>query len=533
LTLYVAPYGQLETDLLDPTSALYHFDPALVLFVPSLAQLRQEFYALPPAEKPGYSRQWIDRFQQLCRPLLTGSDAHLLLPTFPLIDDGVFGHLAAHTRLALPNQLRRLTLGLMDLAESQPRLHLFDLAARVAQQGLDHWQDQRLHLNADVPYRLDAEAQFAWELVAWMAVWQGDFHKAIILDLDGVLWGGIIGEDGLTGIQLGESGVGKAYVEWQQWLRQLRERGILLAVCSKNDPATAWEPFDAHPHMVLRRADIALFVANWDNKADNLRQLQQQLALSWDSLVFLDDSPAERALIRRELPEVTVPELPADPAQYLAYLQSLNLFDTRSHVPQDRLRTAQYQAQSERQVAAAQVTDLDAFLRSLDLRGRIVPLPPDDLPRLAQLTQRSNQFNLTTLRYTAADLDAIRQDPAYLSYAASLRDRFGPHGWIGLLIAHRESQTDLLIQHWCMSCRVLRRGVPHWLLHHVGTQARRLGYQRLIGRYLPTTKNALVADLYPRLGFTRLDEQHWTLALDEVLAWPHHIQEDQDQEETH
>lgn len=513
LALYQAPYDQVEAQLLDPQSGLYAFAPQYVLLIPSEARLRARYYQSSPADWPTFFTRWLARLEGWTQALARHSQAELLLPTFPLTDDGAYGHYAAQTPQAWSQQVRRLNLGLLDRAEAAPRLHLYDLAVQVAREGWDTWQDRRLHLTADIPYRLDAEARFAYGLIHWLRHLAGRLHKVVVLDLDGLLWGGVIGEDGLPGIELGPQGMGLAFRELQQWLRHLRQRGILLAVCSKNDEATAWEPFDAHPHMRLRRADIACFVANWHNKADNLRHIQQQLGLGFDSMIFLDDSPAERALIRQELPAVTVPELPADPAQHLPFLQAQGLFEGQQLSAQDQQRTAQYQADQQRRAEADHHTDLAAFLDSLAMQGEVVPLVSADLTRLAQLSQRSNQFNLRTVRYQVADLQAIAADPDFLAFGASLSDRFGPHGLISLLVARRVSPTTLFLENWCVSCRVLARGVEGWLLNHLAQQARSRGYQRLVGEYVPTARNALVADLYPTLGFQRQPDGRFALDL--------------------
>ena len=328
----------------------------------------------------------------------------------------------------------------------------------------------------------------------------GKNKKGLVLDLDNTLWGGVIGDDGIDGIQLGELGDGPAFAALQHWLLELKRRGILLAVCSKNNDDTAREPFEKHPEMVLRLDDFAAFVANWENKAQNIQQIQKTLNIGMDSFVFLDDNPFERNLVREMLPDVTVPELPEDPAEVPAYLESLHLFEAVSFSEEDAARTAQYQAEASRTAAQAKFQSYDEYLKALDMKGEILPFDSFHFPRIAQLTQRSNQFNLRTQRYSESDVAAMAHDPDYFTRYMTLADRFGEHGLISVVICKKIADDTLFIDTWLMSCRVLRRGVEECLFDAIVKMTADAGFRYLRAEYLPTAKNKMVEHFYETMG---------------------------------
>jgi FkbH-like protein len=334
----------------------------------------------------------------------------------------------------------------------------------------------------------------------------------VALDLDNTLWGGIIGDDGLDGIELGELGDGEAYVAFQRWLKELSARGILLAVCSKNDEAKAREPFRKHPDMVLRETDLACFIANWNNKADNLRLLAKRLNIGLDSVVFLDDSPFERNLVREMLPEVCVPEMPEGPAEFVPYLESLNLFEAVQFSAEDRHRTELYRANLLREEDQARFTDVSEYLASLEMAAAFERFDEAHLPRIAQLVLRTNQFNLTTIRHSAAELAQFAEAPDCFPFYVTLADRFGDNGLVSVVIGKRAGDA-LEIVSWLMSCRVISRRLEEFVRDRLVEVARAAGFSRLLGRYVPTKKNEIVANHYEKLGFRRAaaDESAWEL----------------------
>ncbi|MCC7050399.1 MAG: HAD-IIIC family phosphatase, partial [Bacteroidia bacterium] len=336
----------------------------------------------------------------------------------------------------------------------------------------------------------------------------GKIKKCLILDLDNTLWGGIIGDDGLDGIQIGNLGVGEAYTQLQRWAKQLKERGIILTVCSKNNEETAKEPFEKHPDMVLKLNDIAVFVANWNNKADNIRHIQSVLNIGFDSMVFLDDNPAERKIVSDNVPDITVPELPEDPALYVDYLQQLNLFETASLTEEDTDRTKQYQEEAKRTEFKHSFVNEQDFLKSLQMICKVNAFTSFEVPRIAQLTQRSNQFNLRTIRYNEEEVSALSKNPNYITFSFKLSDTFGDYGLVSVIILELTEQKNIFINTWLMSCRVLKRELEQLVLNTVVKAAQQKGVTKIIGEYIPTSKNSMVQEHYTKLGFSKTEKEN-------------------------
>ena len=312
-------------------------------------------------------------------------------------------------------------------------------------------------------------------------------------------------------------------------LKQLRDRGIVLAVCSKNDEANAREPFLKHPDMVLRLEDIAVFAANWEDKASNIRRIKSIIDIDYGAMVFLDDNPAERALVRESFPTMTVPELPEDPSEYVSYLAGLNLFETASYMAQDAQRTGEYQVEAKRHAEREKFVDLGDFLRSLEMRALVRPFLPFNFPRVAQLTQRSNQFNLRAVRYTEKQVESLANSATHVTLAFELKDRFGDNGLISVVILEIQDGA-LFIDTWLMSCRVLGRGVEQLVLNTIVEKARGLGVRRVRGEYLPTAKNGMVKDHYAKLGFSREHDNVWVLDVSNYVDVPVHIEKSEVEE---
>jgi FkbH-like protein len=351
--------------------------------------------------------------------------------------------------------------------------------------------------------------EFAREAAHLIASLKRAPKKVLVLDLDNTLWGGVVADDGLEGIELGDTSPrGEAFKAFQKYIASLKQRGVLLAVCSKNDLTKAAEPFEKHPEMVLRMEDIVSFKANWEPKSENIRRMAAELNLGLDSFVFVDDNPAEIEIVRQFAPEVTTILLGPDPSEYVARLQDCRLFEPRSITAEDVERTSQYRSEAQRKALEASVTDMDAYLESLAMEAVISEFTPVDVPRLSQLINKSNQFNLTTHRRSEADVLAVMNHPHSIGFSVRLKDRFGDHGLISIIIGERAGDI-MKIDTWLMSCRVLKRQVEEEALNELARLAKRKGCVRLDGVYLPTAKNEMVRDFYLRMGFalTRENEQ--------------------------
>jgi FkbH-like protein len=510
--IYEADYNQIDLQIFDAGSELYEFNPDFIFINKSSERLLKEFYKKNSFEQGQLAVQTEALFRSYFEQLNSKLKAKVIINTFPEINDAVFGNFAAKVNSSFTYQLRKTNVQLMDLAQQYKNVFVCDIAALQNTLGYNFTFDPKMYVNGDMVYNIDFLPYIAKSITDIVQAVSGTFKKCVVLDLDNTLWGGIIGDDGMEGIQLGDLKLGKAYNDLQLWLKQLKNRGIILAVCSKNTHEIAQEPFDSHPDMVLRMADIAVFVANWETKVDNIRYIQSVLNIGMDSIVFLDDNPFERNMVREAIPELTIPELPEDPAEYLTYLRSLNLFETASFTEEDAERTRQYQEEAQRNILQKSFYNEADFLAGLEMEADVQAFNDFTIPRVAQLTQRSNQFNLRTIRYTESDIKDIIASPEYYTLSLGLKDKFGNHGLIGVIILKKMDENTLFVDTWIMSCRVLKRGMEQFTMNTIAELAKSNGYSKVIGEYLPTKKNGIVKDHYSNLGFASEGDK-WVMDL--------------------
>ena len=410
---------------------------------------------------------------------------------------------------------------------------LVDAARASERDGLDAWFDVKRWLQAKFEIAPQAAPLYGDLVARIIAAQRGLSRKCLVLDLDNTLWGGVVGDDGLEGIVLGEgSAAGEAHLALQRYAKHLSERGIILAVCSKNEPEIAEAVFHEHPEMVLKRSDIAVFVANWNDKAANLETIAKQLNIGVDSLVFVDDNPVERARIRESLPVVAVPELPDDAAQYVRCLADAGYFEAIAFTDEDRLRAGQYAANASREEFQGSAQSLDDFLRGLEMSVEIGAFAPVDLPRVAQLINKTNQFNLTTRRHPIEAVEGFAEADECVTLQFRLVDRFGDNGIVSTMILRpsTEAPDTLEIDTWVMSCRVFGRQLEFEAMNAAVAAARRRGVRTLRAEYIPTAKNGIVRELYATLGFTRAPDPpsgagttRWLLDLDDYVTHETHI----------
>ena len=512
INVYNADFDQVDRQILDLSSELYKFQPDIILIFEAGHKLLQKFNKTEAGIRTAFAENQISRIRHLVDTLQNNLKTKVIYFNYAEEDDRVFGNFANKVPSSFIFQQRKINYLLAEHAATRASLYIFDMSTIQGKMGRELLFSPAIYTTSEMVLSIDALPVVAESVVQMIAAFQGKFKKCLILDLDNLVWGGVIGDDGLDNIQIGTLGIGKAFTEFQYWVKKLRQRGIIVCVCSKNTDSVAKEPFEKHPDMVLRLKDIAVFVANWDNKADNINRIQQILNIGFDSMVFLDDNPFERNMVRQNIPDITVPELPEDPAEYLEYLYTLNLFETASYSSEDANRTEKYQKESERVVAQASFANENDFLKSLHMLSDVKSFNSFSIPRVAQLSQRSNQFNLRTVRYTEEDIKRIAASEHYITFSFTLEDKFGDNGLICAIILEEQQPKALFIDTWLMSCRVLKRGMENFVLNTIVDYARAKGYQTIVGEYLPTVKNALAKDLYANLGFTQ-DCACWRLEI--------------------
>ena len=498
---YLAEYGVLQQEIRDPESQLYRLKPRFVLLTPSLDSIGH-------LAKPGGSREAAkqviariaDEWLELWGLLHARLDCQIVHDTFVQPAWQALGNHELQDPTSLGGMIRRLNLELADRAPSYVSVHDTDyLASNV---GRLEWSDPRFFYIAKLPCAPPNQVDYAHSVASLIGASLGLSKKCLVLDLDNTLWGGVVGDLGMQSLKLGQGDPeSEAFTEFQHYLKRLRERGVLLAVCSANEEKIAKQAFEQHPGMVLSLGDISCFVANWGSKATNLNLISKRLELNLDSFVFVDDDPAQRALIRQQLPQVEVPEMPEDASDYIRALDRHRYFQLATYGKEDLERTESYRANQKREEFRETAESVDQFLESLLMRSRVVPIGPMELERSAQLINRSNQFNLTTRRRTVSELESLLRDPSWLSLVVQLSDRFGDNGLISVLLAKQQG-SKLSIDSWVMSCRVLRRRVEVHLWNCLVREARRRGVETIEAAYIPTPKNGLVEQHYSRLGLS-------------------------------
>jgi FkbH-like protein len=513
LQIWEADFNQVERQVYDPSSELYQFDPEIVILFQSSHKLLGKYNKLKPDQHSSLASNELQSIENIFATLTNGSKRKIIYYNYSEIDDAVFGNYANKTGSSFLFQLRKLNYELMNFAVNNTSFFLCDISSVQNQLGKANFFQSSVYINTEMVLSIEAVPYIADRTIDLICALNGKVKKCVVLDLDNTTWGGIIGDDGLENIQIGSLGIGKAFSEFQYWIKKLKNRGIIVAVCSKNTESVAKEPFEKHPDMVLHLEDIAVFVANWENKVDNIRYIQCILNIGFDSMVFLDDNPFERNMVRENIPGITVPELPEDPADYLEYLYSLNLFETISYTHEDLERTKLYQVEAQRNITQKSFTNEDDFLKSLDMLSLVEQFNKFNTPRVAQLSQRSNQFNLRTVRYAESDIEMISQSKDYFTFAFTLEDKWGDNGLICVIILKKEDDQTLFIDTWFMSCRVLKRGMENFVLNTIVDLASENKYKYLKGEYLPTAKNEMVKNHYPDLGFKE-QNNFWILDVD-------------------
>jgi FkbH-like protein len=422
--------------------------------------------------------------------------------------------------LGLPGSPRFLTdefnRSLVQRARQDSRLVL-DVNALANLVGHSAWSAGRYWYAAKYPFATTMIPLYADNVMRIIAAQMGRSRRVLVLDLDNTLWGGIVGDDGIEGLALGSgSALGEAHSALQRMALSLKERGIILCVSSKNDEAIALDAFRNHPEMILKEDDIVAFRVNWEDKAANIKAIADAIDLGLDSFVFLDDNPAERKRVRDALPSVAVPELPEDPSEWLGVFQAAGYFEQSGFSKEDQQRAGFYKANALRAARLERIGDHDEYLRSLSMTLSIAPFDGAGRKRIAQLISKSNQFNVTTRRYSETEIEAMQSNSEVLTLQARLEDIFGDNGMISAVIC-RQTGRIWEVDTWIMSCRVLGRRVEETILQYLVEQARVRGISEIIGRYIPTAKNGLVRDHFSKLGFVQTGSQNgettWQLAI--------------------
>lgn len=516
---FSSAYNTFAREMLEPDSETAAFAPDVAVLVNTPANQPCWPAAGDDGDRvKGLVDEVCEYWLGLCASLHDNTGCEVILNNFHPLTTRPLGNFGTKLPWERNNFLRRVNLELGDRAP--PFVHINDVDGLAARYGLGQWFDPRYWFHAKQPVSFDCLVPYVKNTARIIGALFGRTAKCLVLDLDNTLWGGVVGDDGVEGIAIGEGdAVGEAYKAFQEHIRSLEQRGLMLAVCSKNEEANAIAPFRERPEMVLRYEDFVAFKANWTVKTQNLQEIAAELNIGLDSLVFVDDNPAERELVRQTLPMVKVVELSEDPADYPRLLDESGWFEITALSDEDRQRTRQYKENVKRERLKGSVTDYAAYLESLEQKAVVRPFEAKHLDRITQLINKTNQFNLTTRRMGRSEVESLMGDPNSLTAYVRLADRFGDNGLISVFCGRRDGD-EMWIDEWLMSCRVFNRGVEQLLCNYVVDASRELGVSALRGVYIPTERNGLVREHYKNLAFSLLHEgddgsSHWRLELDD------------------
>jgi FkbH-like protein len=512
--IYEAGFDTIQLEAHNPASGLYGFGPQIIVILQSIMKLRDRYYNCA-ATRNEFCATEAAEIERTWQTLQSHTPVPIIQSTFVLPYDRAHGHFGSKVPGDLAGQVTDLNRDIGRRAERHSSVFVCDIDYIAAWVGRRNFLDERLWALAKSLCALDLLPEVAQNIVDISLASTGKGIKCVVLDLDNTVWGGVVGDDGLEGIGLGDLDEGGAFRFFQLFMRELWKRGVLLAVCSKNNEETARRVFREHPDMILKEEHIAVFVANWEDKATNIARIRQTLNIGYDAMVFLDDNPFERNLVRQLIPEILVPDLPEDPGLYVRAVCELNLFESAGQSALDAQRTTMYQVQEKRAAELQRVGDLNSYLRSLETNVVFTRFVPQNLGRIAQLIQRSNQFNLTTRRYAESQCEAMmRDDTQFFPFSITVRDRFGDFGLVAVVIL-KNLADEVEIDTFLMSCRVLQRGVEQYAMNKVFEYARQGNFRAVRGRYLPTAKNSMVQGFFEQFGFETHaaagEGAHWCL----------------------
>jgi FkbH-like protein len=505
-SFYESGYNCYSEDVLFENPNLWNFKPDIV-FIHTTWRNVSEFPELmeSEAEVQNRVRHEMTRFESVWNKIDKELGALIIQNNFDLPGLRPLGNLEASELFGRVNFLLRLNAEFANYARNHSRFLINDIHYLSAQVGLAEWFGHTYWYNFHMALSPKGTVALAHNAAGIIKSIYGKSKKCLVLDLDNTLWGGIVGDDGVQNLILGrDHPVGEAFLDFQRYVKDLQRRGVILAVCSKNDPENAKDGF-SHPDSLLKVEDFSAFKANWNPKPENIREIAAELNIGLDSIVFVDDNPAERALVADQLPEVAVPEVGADVSRFAVALEHERYFEVDKVVQDDINRSAYYSSNAQRDVLQARFRNYGEFLASLEMTAEISAFSPVYLERITQLINKTNQFNLTTRRFTIAEVETATQDPAFITLYGRLADRFGDNGLVSVLIGRVVDET-VELDIWLMSCRVLNREMEFAMFDALVEQCQARGIRKIVGVYIPSKKNSMVVGHYAGLGFTRQSE---------------------------
>jgi FkbH-like protein len=532
--VYVGPFNQYAQEILNSESKLYKYNPQMIFLCIQLETLVDSMFLvnfpkMTLQEKESEINRVYDHITSLLESLMQRTNALLILSNFVIPSFSPFGILDNKQELGYKKFYKVINDKLEHFAKEKVQLFIYDLNTVASDFGKDHYINYPMYYRGSFLFADQFLQPVSYEILGYIKALKGKNRKALVLDLDNTLWGGVIGEEGINGIKLNMSYPGNDFVDFQKIIMSLHNRGIILAVNSKNDASYALEVFQKHPFMLIKEKNLGAYKINWLDKATNIINLAKELDIGIDSLVFLDDNPVERERVRTSAPEVLTVDLPNVSALYKKTLEKLNDFNSLTLTNEDLHRGEMYYARRKRQDLETTVQSMDEFIKSLELQVIIKKVDSFSLPRVTSLINKTNQFNLTTKRYTEIEVQKMSSDSTITMYTLQVKDKYGDEGLVGVAIT-KINESELIIDNILMSCRVIGRKVETTFLTKILIDAKEKGVTLVKGTYIPTKKNGLVKDFFSNHHFSKNADLKdggsiWSLNTDQIeLQYPNFIQ---------
>ncbi len=520
---YVSGYNQYNQEILNQESNLYKFSPDITFLLIDtrniLGELFHHPHSISASERKNFVEKKLKEIQNLAYAFVGRTKSKLIIANFNIPTYSSHGIFETKTEYGFHKMIEDLNRELISSFANYDSVYIYDFNGFVSRHGEDNIFDYRQFLFGDMKISLDYIPYLANDLMGYVIGYLGLSKKCIVLDLDNTLWGGIVGEDGFNGIRLGPEPPGNAYLEFQRVLLSLYQRGIILAINSKNNYDDALKVIKEHPYMILREEHFVSMRINWNDKVSNMKEIANELNIGADSMVFFDDDPVNREYMRLNIPQVLTVDLPQDPSQYAQTIKKMNEFSVLNITSEDAQRGKMYLEQRKRSDLEQSAPDLESFLKHLDLKVLIKNANEFTIPRISQLTLKTNQFNLTTKRYQESDIKKFSEDDKYIVGCVQVEDKFGDSGITGVFIVRKETPKEWLIDTFLLSCRVMGREVEKGMLGHIITKAKENGVEQIKAQFVPSQKNKPIEDFLPNCGFQK-DGKYWIYSLKSQFTIP-------------
>tara|TARA_Y100000741_G_scaffold159237_1_gene120311 strand:+ start:1282 stop:3027 length:1746 start_codon:yes stop_codon:yes gene_type:complete len=522
---YISGYNQYNQELLNPESDYYKFCPDITFLILDIRNFLGDnfhnFHILSDDAKKEFAKEKINHLENIIQNFEKNSNSKLVITNFNIPSYSPNGIIESKIKFGLHEMIEKINNSLRDISKTHNSIYVYDFNQFVSKHGEKNIFDYRQFHLGDIQITFNFMPYFGYELMSYIKSITGTNRKCIVLDLDNTLWGGVVGEDGFDGIELGQTANGKAFVDFQKELLSLWQQGIILAINSKNNFDDAMKVIHEHPEMILREKNFANIQINWNDKAQNLLQISDEINIGLNSIVFFDDDKLNQTRIKQEFPEVLTIELPEDPSEFSPLLKELNDFNVLQRTDEDTKRGQMYTEQRKRKELEKSVSNLDDFLKELDIKVKMKKSNEFLIPRISQLTLKTNQFNLTTRRYQEEEIKNFSSNTKFIVGCAQVLDKFGDNGITGVYIIKKNNKS-WLIDTFLLSCRIMGRGVENAILSQILLDAQKNGIDEIQAEFIPTQKNQPAENFLSDFGFKKQDEM-WIYKLNNEIKLPNHL----------